>query len=257
MRRRQKTRGRLNKLVSGKRGEHGGKLETTLEKLADKKREDRRRLERKGDDIMELSRKYERREEEERRKRQNAEVWAKWEDRQRLERQGDEIMEMVRRHEQEEQEKRRQAEGMTPGNEYRMMLGMAERHPHEMSEHRKMVEVETRERRRGAREKALEGMEEMMEKAQGMMMIKGAGSSSDSLLMRLREEKKELKRTAARLREEEKELGRLAESRVLSKHLAEAKRDEEAKKMWERAKARTKQERKISCETRLRKLRRR
>ena len=33
---------------------------------------------------MELSRKYERKEEEERQKKQNAEVWAKWEDRQRL-----------------------------------------------------------------------------------------------------------------------------------------------------------------------------
>ena len=90
-----------------------------------------------------------------------------------------------------------------------------------------MVEVETRERRREAGEKTLEGMEEKMEKAQGMMMIEGAGSSSDSMLMRLREEKEELKRTAARL-QEEKELGRLAEGRVLSKHLAEGKRDEEA-----------------------------
>ena len=54
---------------------------------------------------MKLSRRYESREEEERQKKQNAEVWVKWEDRQRLERQGDEIVEMVRRHEQEEQEK--------------------------------------------------------------------------------------------------------------------------------------------------------
>ena len=107
-------------------GKHGGKIETTLEKLADKKRDDRRRLEGKGDDIMELSRKYEKKEEEERQEKQNAEMWAKWEDTQRLERQGDEIIEMVRRHEQEEEEKRRQAEGMTAGDEYRMMLGMAE-----------------------------------------------------------------------------------------------------------------------------------
>ena len=49
-------------------------------------------------------------------------MWAKWEDRQRLERQGDEIMEMARRREEEKEEKRRQAEGMTAGNEYRMML---------------------------------------------------------------------------------------------------------------------------------------
>ena len=79
----------------------------------------------------------------------------------------------------------------------------------------------------------------MMEKAQGMRMIRGAGSSSDGMLMRLREEKEELERTA-------KELGRLAESRVLSKHLEEAKRDEKTKKM--------RVEEKISCETRLRKL---
>ena len=120
---------------------------------------------------------------------------------------------------------------MTPRYEYRMMLGMAERHAHEMSEHRKMVEDETRERRREAREKTLEGMEEMIEKAQGMRMIGGAGSSRDGMLMRLREEKEELKHTAARLQEEKKEFGRLAESRVLSKHLAEAKRDEKGKKM--------------------------
>ena len=51
------------------------------------------------------------------------------------------------------------------------------------------------------------------------------------MLMRLSEEKEELKHTAARLQEEKKELGRLAESRVLSEHLAEAKLDEEGKKM--------------------------
>ena len=129
-------------------------------------------------------------------------------------RQGDEIVDMIRRHEQEEEEKRRQAEGMTAGDEYRMMLGMAERQAQEMSEHRKMVEEETRERRREAREKTVEGMEEMMGKAQGTLMLKSAVSSSDSMLMRLREEKEKLKRTA-----------------VLSRHLAEAKRDEEAQKM--------------------------
>ena len=36
--------------------DHGGKIETTWEKLADKKREDRQRLEREGDEIMKLSR---------------------------------------------------------------------------------------------------------------------------------------------------------------------------------------------------------
>ena len=74
-------------------GETWRQNETTLEKLADKKRKDRPRLEREGDDIMELSRKYERKEEEERQEKHNVEMWAKWEDRQRLERQGDEIME--------------------------------------------------------------------------------------------------------------------------------------------------------------------
>ena len=112
-----------------------------------------------------------------------------------------------------------------------MTLGMAERHAQEMCEHRKMVEEETRERRREAREKTVEGLEEMVEKAQGKLMLRSAGSSSDSMMMRLREEKEELKRTAMRLREEKEELGRMAEGRVLSKHLAEAKRNEGAKKM--------------------------
>ena len=41
------------------------------------------------------------------REKKDAEIWPKWEDRQRLERQGDDIMEMVRRHEEEEEENRR------------------------------------------------------------------------------------------------------------------------------------------------------
>ena len=53
--------------------------------------------------------------------------WTKWEDRQRLERQGDEIVDMIRRHEEEEEEKRRQAEGMSATDEFRMMLVMAEK----------------------------------------------------------------------------------------------------------------------------------
>ena len=65
---------------------------------------------------------------EERREKKAEERRAKWEDTQRLERQGDEIMEMVRRHEEEEEEERWQAEGMSAGDEYRMMLVMAERH---------------------------------------------------------------------------------------------------------------------------------
>ena len=51
---------------------------------------------------------------------------------------------MIRRHEEEEEEeKRRQAEGMSAGDEFRMMLVMAEKHAREVSEHREMVEEET------------------------------------------------------------------------------------------------------------------
>ena len=96
-----------------------------------KKWEDRRRLEREGGDILELWGKHEKKDAEEKREKKAEERWAKWEDRQRLESQGDEIMEMVRRHELEEEEKRRQAEGMSAGDEYRMMLVMAERHARE------------------------------------------------------------------------------------------------------------------------------
>ena len=42
--------------------------------------------------------------------------------RERLERQGDETVDMIRRHEEEEEEEKRlQAEGMSAGDEYRMM----------------------------------------------------------------------------------------------------------------------------------------
>ena len=50
------------------------------------------------------------------------ERWTKWEDRQMSERQGDERVDMIWRHEDEE-EKRRQVEGMSRGDECRMMLG--------------------------------------------------------------------------------------------------------------------------------------
>ena len=79
-----------------------------------------------------------------------------------MESQGDEIMEMVRRHELEEEEKRRQAEGMSAGDEYRMMLVVAERHARETE----MVEEEIQERRE-ARKKVVEGMEEMIKKGHG------------------------------------------------------------------------------------------
>ena len=61
----------------------------------------------------------------------------KWEDRQRLERQGDEIVDMIRRHEEEEEEKRRQAEGMSARDEYRMMLVMAEKQARDKKEERR------------------------------------------------------------------------------------------------------------------------
>ena len=43
-------------------GEHCGKIETTLENLVDTKREDRRQLERQGDEIMEMVRRHEKEE---------------------------------------------------------------------------------------------------------------------------------------------------------------------------------------------------
>ena len=135
--------------------------ETASENIMDdrsRKWEDRHRLEREGDEILELLVKHEKKEAEEKREKKAEERWArwvekrerkaeerwtKWEDRQRLERQGDETVDMIRRHEEEEKEKRRQAEGMSAGDEHRMMLVMAEKHAREMSEHREMVEEET------------------------------------------------------------------------------------------------------------------
>ena len=141
-----------------------------------RKWEDRRRLEREGDEILKLLVKHEEKEAEEKREkkaeerwarweekreRKAEERWAKWEDRQRLQWQGDEIVEMIRRHEEEEEEERRQAGGMSAGDEKRMMLIMAEKHAHEVSEHREMVEEETQ---KGIKEaKVVMEMEEMIE----------------------------------------------------------------------------------------------
>ena len=95
-----------------------------------RKWEDRRRLEREGDEIIKKLVKHEEKEAEEKRDRKAEERWArweekrergteerwsKWEDRQRLEREGDETVEMIRRHEEEEEGKRRQTEGMSAG----------------------------------------------------------------------------------------------------------------------------------------------
>ena len=66
-----------------------------------------------------------------------------------------------------EEERRRQAEGMSVGDEYRMMLVMAEKHARELSEHREMVEEETQKGRKEAREKVVVEMEEMIETSYG------------------------------------------------------------------------------------------
>ena len=97
--------------------------ETASENLMDdrsRKWEDRRRLEREGDEIIKVLVKHEQKEAkerrekkeeerwaswEEKRERRTEERWAKWEDRQRLERQGDEIVGMIRRHEEEEEKR--------------------------------------------------------------------------------------------------------------------------------------------------------
>ena len=82
--------------------------------------ENRRRLEREGDEILEVLEKHKKKEAEEnrekkaeerwarweeKRERKAEERWTKWEDRQRLERQGDETVDMIRRHEEEVEEK--------------------------------------------------------------------------------------------------------------------------------------------------------
>ena len=64
---------------------------------------------------------------------------------------------MIRRHEEEEEEKMRQTEGMSAGDEYRMMLIMAEKHAHKASEHREMVEEETQKRDKGGKGKGCHG----------------------------------------------------------------------------------------------------
>ena len=43
------------------------------------------------------------------------------------------LVDMIRRQEEEEEEKRRQAEGLSAGDECRMMLVMAEKHAREVS----------------------------------------------------------------------------------------------------------------------------
>ena len=74
---------------------------------------------------------------------------------------------MIRRHEEVEEEKLRQTEGMSAGDEYRMMLMMAEKHALKASQHREMVEEETQKGLKEAREKVVMEMEEMIEKGCG------------------------------------------------------------------------------------------
>ena len=139
-------------------------------------------MEREGDEIIKVLVKHEEKEAEEqrekkaeerwarweeKRERRTEERWAKWEDRQRLERQGDEIVDMIRRHEEEEEEKRRQTEGMSAGDECRMMLRMAEKHVLEASKHREMVEEKAQKGTKEAREKVVVEMEEKIEKGYG------------------------------------------------------------------------------------------
>ena len=88
---------------------------------------------------------------------------------------GGEIVDMIRWHEEEEEEKRRQTEGMSAGDEYRMMLLMAEKHAREMSEHREMVEEETQKGRKEAREKVVVEMVEIIEKGYGNVTFGSEG----------------------------------------------------------------------------------
>ena len=165
---------------------------------------------------------------DEKRERKTEERWARWEDRQRVERQGDEIVDMIRRHEEEEEEKRRQAEGMSAGDEYRMMLMMAEKHAHEVSEHREMVEEETQNGIKEAREKVVMEMEEMIEKGYGNVTF---GSE------RIRPGEY-IERKKGELEKNEVEKGLTAGDRVLSMHLAEANRDEEERRIRGKGKGR-------------------
>ena len=207
-----------------------------------RKWEDRRRLEREGDEMIKLLVKHEEKEAEEKREkkaeerwvrweekreRRTEERWAKWEDRQRLERQGDEIVEMIRRHEEEEEGKRRQTEGMSAGDEYRMMLMMAEKHVLEASQHREMVEEEAQKGIKETREKVAMEMKEMIEKGYGNVTFGSKKIRPGEFFER---KKGELERSEA-------ENGQAAEDRVLSRHLAEANRDEKERRIQGKGKS--------------------
>ena len=210
--------------------------ETASENLMDdrfRKWEDRRRLEREGDEIIKVLVQHEEQEAVERREKKEEERWArrrwaKWEDRQRLERQGDEMVEMIRRHEEEEEEKRRRNEGMSAGDEYRMMLRMAENHVLEASKNREMVEEKATKGIREARGKVAIEMGEMIEKGYGNVTF---GSEEIRPGEYIERKKGELARS-------EVERGQAAEDRVLSRHLAEANREEEERRNQGKGKGR-------------------
>ena len=228
--RRERAEQREKKIEEGseRRESQNKNSETASENLVvgrSRKWEDRRRLEREGDEILELLEKHEKKEAADNREKKVAEIWArreekrekkaeerwikwrdrqrweekrekkaeerwtKWEDRQRLERQGDEIVDMIRRHEEkEEEEKRRQSEGMPAGDEYRMMSVMAEKHAREVSEHREMVEDETQKGRKEAREKVVVEMEEMIEKGYGNVNFSGVKESGRENILNVKRE---------------------------------------------------------------------
>ena len=94
---------------------------------------------------------------------------------------------MIRWHEEEEEEKRRQTEGMSAGDEYRMMLLMAEKHAREMSEQREMVEEETQKGRKEAREKVVVDMVEMIEKGYGNV-TSGVKESGREIILNVKRE---------------------------------------------------------------------
>ena len=61
------------------------------------------------------------------------------------------------------------------GNEYRMMLVMAEKHAREMSEHREMGEEETQKREKGGEGKGCCGNGKMIDKGCGNVTFGSEG----------------------------------------------------------------------------------
>ena len=146
-----------------------------LEKLVDRRREERRRLEREGDKIMELLKKYEEREEELEEEKHMEDKLEKWADRQRLERKGDETVEVMRRHEGKEEELKEK--GKTAVEELKAVFALAKTRARAAEENTKAAAAEARTKIVAARERA----------AEEMMMAAGKGSSA----LRFGDERKE------------------------------------------------------------------